>query len=154
MPVMFLLLFRLHTENFRSCAYRHAEVSFFFEAHVIDEPENPPTEPRPYWKRSVLWDHESEIRRRISDGQSYTQIVQRLRLPVGARRLAQFCAALGIHSLRPSRHNRTLPRADKKSAPASPAASAPAPASLADAYGPEPSDPLADLRPPTPRRNP
>lgn len=115
-----------------------------------------------FWRRSELWDFEDAIRKRIAEGRSYPQILnalQRLglRRPIGVRRLAQFCVEqLHIHSLRPSRHDRARAGADKTSAPA-PTTSGLAPptfvqpttppASLADAFGPEPGDPLAGLRP-------
>jgi hypothetical protein len=106
---------------------------------VTDKAESLP-EPRPYWRRSPLWDHEAEIRRRIAEGQSYAQIVQRLHLPIGARRLGQFCCEqLSIHSLRPSRHDRAA--AAKKSAPpagpALPTKPISAAQSISDALGPE-----------------
>jgi len=97
---------------------------------------------RPYWRRSPLWDHEAEIRRRIAEGQSYAQIVRCLSLPVGARRLGQFCCEqLSIHSLRPSRHD----RADKKSAAPGPAApTVPASPAPAGAQMPK-AKPISDL---------
>ena len=123
------------------------------------------SEPRPYWRRSVLWDFEDAIRKRISENKSYPQIHDALKLKgkVSVRRLAQFCVEqLHVHSLRPSRHDQSRGDADKKSASAVPAAppapvsSGPVPngARLADAYGPEAADPLAGLRPSTPRSNP
>lgn len=94
---------------------------------MTDEKQSEPA-PRPYWRRSALWDFENAIRSRIAEGRSYPQILSALRRlglkeKISVRRLAQFCVeGLGIHSLRPSRHARA--GADKKSAPAQ----APAPA--------------------------
>ena len=131
--------------------------------------QKPPEDARPgYWRRSELWDFEDAIRKRVAERRSYPQILDALkrlglRQPIGVRRLAQFCVEqLGIHSLRPSRHDQSRGDADKKSASAVPAAppapvsSGPVPngARLADAYGPEAADPLAGLRPSTPRSNP
>lgn len=134
---------------------------------MAEDTDNPDADrPRPYWRRSVLWDYEDAIRKRIDEKKSYPQILDALRRlglrqPIGVRRLAQFCVEqLGIHSLRPSRHDRTRQAADKKPAPPSSAAASSPPAApspraarapLADAYGPEPLDPLADLRPSTSR---
>ncbi len=88
---------------------------------MTDESDKQPAEPRPYWKRSILWDFEAAIRKRITEKQSYPQIHDALKLAgkISVRRLAQFCVEqLGIHSLRPSRHDRTRPAADKESATA------------------------------------
>ena len=117
-------------------------------ADEIDTQAEP--EPRPYWRRSELWDYEDAIRKRVAEKQSYQQILDALarlglQKKLSVRRLAQFCVQqLGIHSLRPSRHDRTRGGADKKSA--DPSASTAAAPTLADAYGPEPSDILSDLR--------
>ena len=112
----------------------------------------PGPEPRPYWRRSILWDYEDAIRKRIAEKKSYPQIHHALRLSgkVSVRRLAQFCTEqLGIHSLRPSRHDRTRSSAAKKDAPAAPS---PPPAAsrsvLAEALGPEPGDEWAEFRKP------
>ena len=99
----------------------------------------PGPEPRPYWRRSVLWDYEDAIRKRIAEKKSYPQIHHALRLEgkVSVRRLAQFCVQqLGIHSLRPSRHDRKRPPADKKPAAPAPASAppgVPSPTPAADA---------------------
>jgi len=112
----------------------------FLEVTVTDKAE------RPYWRRSPLWDHQGEIRRRIAEGQSYAQIVRCLHLPITARRLGQFCCEqLSIHSLRPSRHDRA--RADKKSAgPAGPAAPTVPPAPAPTGASPSSSEAAAAAR--------
>lgn len=138
-------------------------------AEDTDNP-NAPT-PRPYWRRSVLWDYEDAIRKRIDEKKSYPQILDALRRlglrqPIGARRLAQFCVEqLGIHSLRPSRHDRNRPGTDKTPTQAAAAAQsarlaaapppppqAPPPTNtnraISDALGPEPGDPWAEFRKP------
>lgn len=128
---------------------------------ISDEKQS---EPRPYWRRSVLWDFEDAIRKRIAENESYPQILSALkrmglREKLSVRRLAQFCVSqLGIHSLRPSRHDRTRGAADKKSAaPATPSAPSPAlkapsaktsASAISDALGPEPSDEWAEFRKP------
>ena len=120
--------------------------------------QKPPEDARPgYWRRSELWDFEDAIRKRVAEKRSYPQILDALkrlglRQPIGVRRLAQFCAEqLGIHSLRPSRHDRTRPGADKKCAPpAGPTTANPTkPSSISDALGPEPSDEWAAFRKPS-----
>lgn len=64
-----------------------------------------PEQPRaaadaPYWRRSVLWEREQEIRQLIARGYSYEQIRRRLKLPITTRRLCDFCRRqLGIQSL-------------------------------------------------------
>ena len=114
---------------------------------------------RPAHRRAVMWDSIERIRQLLAAGRSYGQIVRMLHLPVSPSRLGKWCRHVGLVEPRPY-----LRAADKKSAPTA-AATAPRPApaahaapaarSLADAYGPEPADPLADLRPTTtPRRNP
>ncbi len=100
--------------------------------------KQPPPAPRPYWRRSELWDFEAAIRQRIAEKQSYPQIHGALKLEgkISVRRLAQFCVQqLGIHSLRPSRHDRTRGGADKTSACTSDAsgpAALPAPSASAE----------------------
>ena len=97
---------------------------------MTDETDKQTTpEPRPYWRRSELWDYEDAIRKRVAEKQSYQQILDALarlglQKKLSVRRLAQFCVQqLHIHSLRPSRHDRTRAGADKKSAAQAPAAS-------------------------------
>lgn len=129
-------------------------------ADEIDTQAEP--EPRPYWRRSELWDYEDAIRKRVVEKQSYQQILDALvrlglQKKLSARRVGQFCVEqLHIHSRRPSRHDRTRGGADKKSAPAAsaPAASTAAQATpLADALGPEPADEWAAFRKPSEDRS-
>ena len=94
------------------------------------------SEPRPYWRRSILWDYEDAIRKRIAAKQSYPQIRDALKLngKISVRRLAQFCAEqLGIRSMRPSRHDRARPAVDTEPAPAPSSPPAATPSSEAEA---------------------
>ena len=104
---------------------------------------------RPAWRRSVFFDHEERIRSLLADGRSYQQILRILGLKKMHRSvLARWCQRRGLRSKCPARPG-SRPDADKKSAAQAPAAPRPAeatPVSLADAYGPEPLDPLAELR--------
>lgn len=123
---------------------------------------------RPAHRRSIFFDHEARIRGLLAEGRSYRQILCMLRLKHMSRSvLARWCERQGLHSTATSSGPRAGKRMDKKSgeatatappAPAPVAAAADSPVarpSLADSYGPEPADPLADLRPTTtPRRNP
>ena len=122
-------------------------------------PEQATAKERPAHRRSIFFDHESRIRALIADGWSYRQILGLLRLKHMNRSvLARWCRRQGIVSTATSSSNPSTRRAaDKKPATASPASAAmrrasptaapTRPASLADAYDPEPIDPLAGLRP-------
>jgi hypothetical protein len=111
-------------------------------ADEIDTQAEP--EPRPYWRRSELWDYEDAIRKRVVEKQSYQQILDALvrlglQKKLSARRVGQFCVEqLHIHSRRPSRHDRTRGGADKTSACTSDAsgpAALPAPSASAEPPG-------------------
>jgi len=133
------------------------------ETPTIPPPPAQPSEAkeRPAHRRSIFFEHEARIRELVTAGYSYRQVLCILKLKKMHRSvLARWCARQGLASRATSSSNPTLRRADKKSASASspvaptvPPAPTPRPP-LADAYGPEPSDPLADLRPTTPRSNP
>ncbi len=106
---------------------------------------------RPAWRRSVFFDHEARIRSLLADGRSYQQILRILGLKQMHRSvLARWCQRRGLRSQCPTGPG-SRANAEKKPAPstvpAAPPAPVPAVRSLADAYGPEPTDPLADLRP-------
>lgn len=113
---------------------------------------------RPAWRRSVFFDHEERIRSLLAAGRSYQQILRILGLKQMHRSvLARWCQRRGLRSQCPGRPG-SRP-ADKKTSTSNVPATSGSPLpitsvrSLADAYGPEPGDPLADLRPTTPRRN-
>ncbi len=117
---------------------------------------------RPAHRRSVFFDHEPRIRELLAAGRSYRQILCILRLKNMHRSvLARWCDRQGLHSQCPTRPGSK--GAEKQAAPSTVPAAPPAPVSsgpvpngarLADAYGPEAADPLAGLRPSTPRSNP
>ena len=138
------------------------------QAMTPDEAAAAAAAERPEHRRSIFFDHQARIRELLDEGRSYRQILCMLRLKHMNRSvLARWCQRQGLHSIATSSGPSAGERMDKKSgeatatAPPAPppvAAAAGRPAarpSLADAYGPEPADPLADLRPTTtPRRNP
>lgn len=103
---------------------------------------------RPAHARSPLWDHRERIERMLAERYSYEQIARALGrrgVELTASEIGKWCRRQGLRSAAPSRHDRTRLTADKKPAPSAPPAPSLRP--LADAFGPPPSDPLADLRP-------
>jgi len=112
---------------------------------------------RPAHRRSIFFDHEERIRSLLADGRSYRQILCMLKLKHMSRSvLARWCARQGLRSTATSAGPSTAKKSASTASPVAPTVPpAPTPRPpLADAYGPEPSDPLADLRPTTPRSNP
>lgn len=116
---------------------------------------------RPARRPSRLWERADEIARRLREGYSYAQIagaLSRAGHPVSARWLRRWCRQ---HLGRVYPTAASTPASAPLDAASSPAVQVdsgqrippekPSP-SLADAYGPEPVDPLGDLRPSASRR--
>ena len=121
---------------------------------MADKTSSPPSDERPSDERpahcrSPLWDHRAAIEQMLARRYSYQQIAGALvkqGVQLTGSEIGKWCRRQGLRSIVSSRH-----RADKKAAAPEPTPVPPPAAprsSLADAYGPEPADPLADLRPP------